>query len=102
MYVSLFEQCYVSNKNKITSLAISYTGAHFLDLHADLEEGMGEFAAVYMVRKSFQEFQKSVYIHELLHKIFCNRGLYTSEILSAFRICAILKAGITNKVYKPL
>ena len=39
MYVSLFEQCYVSNKNKITSLAISYTGAHFLDLHADLEEG---------------------------------------------------------------
>ena len=28
MYVSLFEQCYVSNKNKITSLAISYTGTY--------------------------------------------------------------------------
>ena len=51
MYVSLFEQCYVSNKNKITSLAISYTGAYFLDLYADLEEGGGGFTAVYKAQK---------------------------------------------------
>ena len=48
-------------------------------------------------------FQKSFYIDYMLHKIICNKGLYISKILSAFRICTISKeAGITNKVYKPL
>ena len=54
---------------------------------------------IYTVRKSFREFQKSVYIHQLLHKIFCKEGLYISEILWAFRICAISKCQTNNKVY---
>ena len=53
MYVSLFEQCYVSNKNKITSLAISYTGAYFLDLYADLEEGGGDLRRYTRLKSTF-------------------------------------------------
>ena len=53
----------------------------------------------YTVRKSFREFQKSVFIHELLHKIFCKEGLNISEILWAFRICATSKCQTNNKVY---
>ena len=53
---------------------------------------------LYTVRKSFREFQKSVFIHELLHKIFCKEGLDISEILWAFRICTTSKCQTNNKV----
>ena len=51
-------------------------------------------------RKSFWEFKKSVYIHELLDKMFCNKVLYFSKILAAFRIYTVLKSRITNKIYR--
>ena len=57
-----------------------------------------KFNNYYTVRKSFREFQKSVFIHELLHKIFCKEGLNISEILWAFRICATSKCQTNNKV----
>ena len=42
----------------------------------------------------------TLYIQELLHKIFCKEGLYVSEILSAFRICTVLNPMTINKVYR--
>ena len=55
---------------------------------------------IYTVRKSFREFKTCVYILEMLHKIFCKEGLYTFEILSAFRIYTVLKPMTINKVYR--
>ena len=60
------------------------------------------FTITYMVRIPKSALEKTVYADKLVNTIWRNKWLNFFKILSAFRICTILKAVISNKVDVPL